>query len=152
METTPELVKNKGGRPKKTLKELPANWKSSVLDQMKEGASIEEITCLLGISYPTYDRLCREEPEFSETIKRGKQLSKAWWMKQGRLNLFTDPKSFSYTGWYMNMKNRFGWTDKQETNVNINIPTSVMIPQKEKTIRLVPPPRKELAGAGDDGE
>lgn len=152
MENTPELVKKKIGRPKKQLKDLPGNWKKIVLDEMKEGASIDEITTLLGISYDVYYRLLKEEEDFTETIKRGKQLSKAWWMRQGRLNLFTDPKSFSFTGWYMNMKNRFGWTDKQETNVNINVPTSIMIPQKEKTIRLVPPPMKELAGAGDDGE
>lgn len=148
IETTIQPAKNKGGRPKKTIQNLPQNWKKMVLDNMAEGASIEEIIILLDISHDLYARLMREEEEFSETLKKGKALSKAWWLKQGRLNLFSDPKSFSFTGWYMNMKNRFGWTDKQETNVNIQVPTSITIPQKGKTIRLLPP-KKALAEANE---
>lgn len=142
----PVLVKKKTGRPKKRLSDIPAHWKKIVIDEMSKGASIDEITTLLNISYQVYYRLLEEEPEFAETIKRGKQLSKAWWLREGRENLHSDPKTFSPTLWYMNMKNRFGWCDRQETNVNIQVPTSITIPQKDKTIRLLPP-KKALTEA-----
>lgn len=106
------------GRPKEDLSSLPTNWKEEILELYKEGASDVEVKALIcsyrdSMSNDLWERWMKEEPEFSETIKRGKLLSNAWWEKHGRTEL--QNKEFNYTGWYMNMKNRFGWADKQET-------------------------------------
>lgn len=80
--------------------------------EMKEGASKIEVCAEIGICYDTFLAWQEKYPEFSESIKRGDKLSEAWWLKQGRKNL--ENGKFSYTGWYMNMKNRHGWRDKHE--------------------------------------
>jgi hypothetical protein len=110
----------KVGRPKKDLSSLPDNWHDEVLELYSEGASDVEIKALIygwrgTFSCDLWNRWMKEEPEFSITIKGGRMLSESWWNKSGRKNL--KDKDFSYTGWYMNMKNRFGWRDKQETTL-----------------------------------
>jgi hypothetical protein len=102
------------GRPKATF-DLPENWYNDLLDLYSEGASDVEVKALIyqwrgSFSNDLWDRWMEEEVQFSETIKIGKLLSEAWWNKAGRKNLSN--KDFSYTGWYMNMKNRFGWMDR----------------------------------------
>lgn len=97
--------------------DLPEGWYNTVLSLYKEGASDVEVKAWIyeqrgSFSNDLWERWLKEEPEFSETIKVGKMLSEAWWQKSGRREL-QNPK-FNYTGWYMNMKNRFGWRDKQE--------------------------------------
>ena len=109
-------------RPKDDLTSLPKDWYISVLDLYKQGASDVEIKALIhewrgSFSNDLWDRWLEEEEEFSETIKTGKLLSESWWHKNGRINL--ENKEFSYTGWYMQMKNRFGWRDKSEVEQNI---------------------------------
>lgn len=99
------ITAKKLGRPTKySPKLLPV-----ILVLMSNGASKTEVAAELGISRETLYEWCKEYPEFSDTIKKGLQLSQAWWEKQGRTNL--DNRSFNYAGWYMNMKNRFGWRD-----------------------------------------
>jgi hypothetical protein len=111
------------GRPKETFadfkKKNPA-WYAPVLDLYREGGSDAEVKALIydlrGIfSNDLFARWMDEEPEFSEAIKGGRMLSQSWWHQKGRTNL--GDKEFSYTGWYMNMKNRFGWAD----NVNARV-------------------------------
>jgi hypothetical protein len=103
------------GRPLEDLTSLPEKWYIDVLSLYEEGASDVEIKALIytwrgSFSNDLWDRWVKDYPEFSETIKTGKLLSESWWHKEGRTNLKT--KDFNYTGWYMNMKNRFGWLDK----------------------------------------
>ena len=109
---------NKGGRPKEDITSLPNDWYKEVLKLYEEGASDVEIKALIfgwrgSLSNDLWDRWMKEEPQFSETIKMGKMLSEAWWSKQGRVNLKV--AKFNYTGWYMNMKNRFKWTDRVDS-------------------------------------
>lgn len=118
------------GRPKKTLKDLPENWRDIIIDEMSEGASLAEIHALLDISADVRIRMEKEIPEFHDAIKKGKRLSEQWWQKKGRENL--ENKDFSATLWYMNMKNRFGWRDKTETEHTGTLEVTQVIRTPEK--------------------
>lgn len=111
------------GRPKEDLSTLPDGWYNDILSLYEEGAADVEIFALIykwrgSFSNDLWERWMKEEVEFSETIKIGRKLAESWWNKSGRKNL--QNKDFSYTGWYMQMKNRFGWTDKQQTDLTTN--------------------------------
>jgi len=96
-----------------------ADFADTVVTLMKEGASIVEICLELNICKQTFYNWCKEHEEFLDSKKKGVDFSEGWWMKKGRLNL--ENKDFSYTGWYMNMKNRFGWADKTENTTHVSI-------------------------------
>jgi len=105
------------GRPSKYKPEMC----EQVIELMKEGASLVEVAAEIGIRRSTlYDWMNRESnryvEEFSDAVNEGVELSQAWWERKGRTNLVNPYQgdTFNATLWYMNMKNRFGWKDKQE--------------------------------------
>lgn len=107
----------KTGRPKKTIKTLPDGWQEAIVNLYSEGASDVEIKKLIyqwlnSFSNDLWDRWMIEEPKFSETIKTGRLLSQSWWESQGRISLKSN--KFNAALWYMNMKNRFSWTDRTD--------------------------------------
>jgi len=119
MEKNGKTRKNPVGRKKEDISSLPEDWYSQILELYKDGASDVEVKALIyqwrgSFSNDLWERWMKEEAEFSETIKAGKLLSEAWWHKSGRTSL--QNKDFSFTGWYMNMKNRFGWKDTQSVD------------------------------------
>jgi len=136
-----DIVEHPGpGRPRASLANLPDDWKKTIIDYMADGASLKEVYPLLGITKHTHYSLMENVEEYSDTIKRGKALSEAYWERLGRINL-ENPK-FNHVLWYMNMKNRFNWSDRQEVDHNINVPVSITINQDNKVIKLEKP--KEL--------
>jgi len=106
--------KNPGGRPSSYKK----SYCDKVVELMKGGASIEEVCLELDVCKQTFYNWCETHSEFMDAKKKGEEFSQGWWMAQGRKGLWADSKQetqkLNYTGWYMNMKNRFGWKDKQE--------------------------------------
>lgn len=113
---------SKGGRP---LIELPPDYELIMLELAKEGASIVELSVALSISRDTFYEISKRDTKFSDTIKKCKELSEAWWERSGRTNLMN--KEFNYTGWYMNMKNRFNWKDRQDVTTNDkDMPTPIL--------------------------
>ena len=107
------------GRPLETLESLPTEWREILIDLYRDGGSDVEAKALIyewrgSFSNDLWDRWLKDEPDFSETIKNGHILSEAKFTKLGRTNLTN--KDFNYTGWYMQMKNRFAWKDKSEVD------------------------------------
>tara|TARA_R110000772_G_C13306320_1_gene439381 strand:+ start:2218 stop:2583 length:366 start_codon:yes stop_codon:yes gene_type:complete len=106
-------------RPTKYTTELG----EQVIELMYQGLSIEEVCYELKICKQTFYNWCEQHPEFLDSKKKGLDFSQGWWMKQGRVNL--ENQKFNSTLFYMNMKNRFGWTDKQQidqkqTNIDLS--------------------------------
>jgi len=102
------------GRPS----EYRPEWMlSKVIDIMSEGASKVEVAAELGITKETLYQWVQKYPEFSDSIKKGEQLCEAWWEKNGRKCLHD--QKFNASLWYMNMKNRFKWSDRQEQTIDM---------------------------------
>ncbi len=124
------------GRPTKYKEEFCER----VPEIMRDGASIEEVAVELGVALSTLYLWREKHPEFSEAIKRGEAVSRAWWIKRGRINL--ENRDFNSTLWYMNMKNRHGWADKVEKKEKRNITITWAGPHRieDKPIDVTPTP------------
>ena len=114
-------------RPRIELDVLPDDWEEQMFSWYRQGYSEIEVRCKLGeirsdapgrpVSDDLWYRWIEESPSFSRAVKDGRRLSEAWWLARGRQGLDQDGQgagSFPYVGWYMNMKNRFGWRDRQD--------------------------------------
>lgn len=100
----------KTGRPTKytpaLAKRLP--------DMFANGESVAEVCVELDIHKDTFYEWIKKYPAFSDAYKKGLQRSEAWWSKLGRAGSMGQVKIQPAT-WIFNMKNRFNWTDRIET-------------------------------------
>jgi len=73
--------KNPIGRPRKTLRDLPTNWKSITLELGRDGMFDVNLRVELGITKETFYSLLKNEPEFQETVNEFRELSHDWWSR-----------------------------------------------------------------------
>ena len=71
-----------------------------VIKMMSDGASIAEVCKTLKICLSSFTRYEKKHEEFGLAAGRGREVSKAWWLEQGRINLYN--KQFNTALWYIN--------------------------------------------------
>lgn len=117
------FAKHPGGQPTKYNSE----WVERLPGMFTDGQSVVEVATELGISVSSYYNYEKEYPEFLEASTRGKQISQAWWERQGREHLLDESeydagnkisttRKFNDRLWSKNVSCRFrkDWTDKSE--------------------------------------
>lgn len=109
--------------PTKYTEDMP----DRVIEMMKQGMSIVECAAELGVNRDTFYEYKKKHKAFADAVQRGTEISNAWWEREGRTSL--RDKEFNYVLWYMNMKNRFGWRDKQEHSGPEGQPLTIVFEQ-----------------------
>jgi hypothetical protein len=103
--------KNKGGRPRKEFKQ---EWCNKLVKHMEQGYSFESFGGVISCAKDTLYTLLERHPEFSDAKKLGESKSRLFWERAGIEGMNGMIKGFVSGTWIFNMKNRFGWADKQE--------------------------------------
>lgn len=112
----------KVGRPRKTLNDLPNNWKLISQEMGREGHFDVDLRVRLGITKETFYSLYENEPEFHETINEFRELSHNWWNSIPRKG-FKDgnSKNLNSNLYSLIMRNRF--KDDWNTEKRVDITT-----------------------------
>jgi len=121
------------GRPRTTTADLPDDWENIMREAAQEGASDVEVRCLLGIGESGWYTLIEDDEQFCRTVKECKSLCQVWWERQGR-KMSCGESDGNATTWIFNMKNRFGWHDKQQVD---NISSDGSMSPKESSAAVL---------------
>lgn len=102
------------GRPSKFGEIWRPEKMEEVLQLFSQGASLDEVVACLGISRTTFYNWINssDKQQFTEIMRIGVQLAKAWWDCQGRDGLTQGP--FNARLWEVNMRNRYGWMGRDQ--------------------------------------
>ena len=79
------LLSDGVGRPKILLSDLQPDWKQTLDYMGKQGCADVEMRAEIGpVCQTTWDRLIKEEEEFSIAVKGARIFSEQWWYGKGR--------------------------------------------------------------------
>ena len=124
----------KRGRPPKR-RGPPSKYKPEFAEQLPEmyaeGQSVAEVCKKLGVYKEAYYKWVKKHEEFGIAHARGMELCEAWWTGIGRAGAL-GKINVNPTMWIFNMKNRFGWRDKKETEISGSVQGVQIYLPKEK--------------------
>ena len=87
-----------------------------LIDHMAKGLSFESFAADCNTTKKTLYNWTELFPEFLNAKKRGEEKCRRWWETLGT-NLAAGKKKGNAAVYIFNMKNRFGWRDKIETEI-----------------------------------
>ena len=102
------------GRPSKYKPE----YCEQLIEHCKQGLSFEAFAGSIPVHKDTIYEWAKKYPEFDEAKRTGAALSLLFWEKLGVAGAVGKVPGFNPTTWIFNMKNRFGWRDRQELEVS----------------------------------
>ena len=121
------ILDKKPGRPTKYSEKL-----CELLPYLfANGESVSEVCVHLDITKETFFQWVKQYPDFSDSYKKGLELSEAWWTRTGRLGSMGKIKLQPAT-WIFNMKNRFKWADRQDVQIAGDISVADMPPEERR--------------------
>lgn len=115
-------ILNSVGRP--TLYE--PEYCQQLIDYMATGMSFESFAATLGVCRETLYDWKKRHPEFLHAHKVGIDRNLQFWESLG-INMATGATKGNTVAWIFNIKNRHGWTDKNEVALTgENIPIKIV--------------------------
>jgi transposase len=110
--------KGPGGRPSLYKPE----YCDRVIEFGREGMSVVEMAAELGVARSTLEEAWpAAHEEFSEAFARARELSQAWWERQGRVGLTAE--RFNAQVYSRSMAARFpkDWRESKNVDTNVNV-------------------------------
>lgn len=94
---------------------------------MSQGYSQKATAALLGITESTFNEWLNQYDEFRAAVDLGKGLCHVWWEQAGMDGMKGKIKNFNSSVWSLNVKNRFGYSEKQEISGDPDKPLNTNI-------------------------
>ncbi len=122
--------KNSGGRPSLYKEE----YCQLIIDTMSKGDSLTQFAALIGVARETVYDWGRKIPQFSDAIKKAKTMCEAHWERVGTEAMYMGGKDnpFQPSMYIFKMKARFGWKDRQDSEVVQVVPFTFGYPNKKE--------------------
>jgi len=135
---------NPVGRPKKTLNDLPKNWKLMCQEMGREGHFDVDLRVALGITKETFYSLYENEQEFYEAVNEFRELSHNWWNSIPRKGFKNgESKNLNSNLYSLIMRNRFKDDWNASSNVDITTGGDKLESNKKIEIEII---KKTLDG------
>lgn len=95
------------GRPRTTVDDLPAEWKTIMREEAQSGSGVTGIMVKLGIHNHALNTLLEDSTDFRTTYEECMLLCQYWWETKGKE--LASGANGNAAVWSLNMTNRFNW-------------------------------------------
>lgn len=105
--------------PKIADEKLVDDWEERMLECASRGGSIKALMLAIGChDVPSYNYLLSTDEHFKNVHKKCLIIAEVYWEECGNHLVNGAFKNGSSSAWAFNMKNRYNWKEKSETEVN----------------------------------